>query len=121
MNTSPESDKLTNLRHRLKHFVSERDWDQFHSPKNLVMALAGEVGELTEHFQWVSEAQSRDMPETALKGIREEIADVQIYLILLADRVGVDLLEAVEEKIRLNETKYPTHLAQGTSRKYTDL
>jgi len=121
MNASSETDKLTNLRKRLRRFVSERDWDQFHSPKNLVMALAGEVGELTEHFQWLSETQSRDLPESTRESVREEIGDIQIYLILLTDRLDLDLLDAVEDKIRINETKYPTHLAHGTSRKYTDL
>jgi NTP pyrophosphatase (non-canonical NTP hydrolase) len=121
MNAPSHTDNITTLLERLREFVSERDWGQYHSPKNLAMALTGEVGELVEHFQWLTEAQSRELPEAELQSVREEIADVQIYLMLLADRLGVDLLEAVDDKIRINEKKYPAHLARGSSRKYNDL
>ena len=85
------------------------------------MALAGEVGELIEHFQWLTETQSQGLSEKKLEAIRQEIADVQIYVMLLAQRLDIDLLEAVEAKIRLNEQKYPVELARGKSRKYTEL
>lgn len=85
------------------------------------MALAGEIGELIEHFQWLTEEQSRDLPDNELQAVREEIADVQIYIMLLAQRLDINLLEAVEEKIRLNEQKYPVELARGKNRRYTEL
>ncbi|MDZ7841659.1 MAG: nucleotide pyrophosphohydrolase [Gammaproteobacteria bacterium] len=110
-------DQLSHLLERLRGFVAERDWEQYHSPKNLAMALTGEVGELVEHFQWLTEAQSRELPEAELQAVREEIADVQIYLMLLADRLGLDLMKAVDDKIRINAAKYPTDRARGTSRK----
>lgn len=121
MTTHSQTDRTSRLLERLRHFVSERDWEQYHSPKNLAMALTGEVGELVEHFQWLTEAQSRELTGTELQAVREEIADVQIYLMLLADRLGLDLLDAVDDKIRINEDKYPAHLARGSSRKYSDL
>jgi len=121
MNAPSHTDPVTTLLERLREFVSERDWDQYHSPKNLAMALTGEVGELVEHFQWLTESESRELPETTVQAVREEIADVQIYLMLLADRLGLDLLDAVDDKIRTNEAKYPAHLARGSSRKYSDL
>lgn len=121
MNTHSQTDRISELLERLRHFVSERDWEQYQSPKNLAMALTGEVGELVEHFQWLTEAQSRELSGTELQAVREEVADVQIYLMLLADQLGVDLLDAVDEKIGINEEKYPAHLARGSSRKYTDL
>lgn len=117
---SKEPDHLTHLRQRLREFASARDWGQFHSPKNLVMALTGEVGELTEHFQWLTEEQSNALAEDKLDAVRDEIADVQIYLMLLADRLDISLLQAVDDKIRKNERKYPVERARGSSRKYTE-
>jgi dCTP diphosphatase len=107
----------------LRRFALERDWDQFHSPKNLVMALTGEVGELAEVFQWMSEEASRDAardPRTA-EAVRHELADVLLYVVRLADALDVDLNAAVAEKLRLNAEKYPVDMAHGNSRKYTDL
>ena len=121
MSTHSQTDRISALLERLRQFTSERDWEQYHSPKNLAMALTGEVGELVEHFQWLTETESRELPEAELQAVREEIADVQIYLMMLADRLGLDLLDAVDDKIRINEAKYPAHKARGTSRKYSDL
>ena len=108
---------------KLEAFAVDRNWGQFHSPKNLVMALAGELGELTELFQWMSEDESRkacDDPATALK-VEQELADVLIYLVRLADVLGVDLDRAASQKLKLNAEKYPIDRAYGSNRKYDDL
>lgn len=107
----------------LRQFAEERDWQQFHSPKNLVMALAGEVGELTEIFQWMTEADSQNaasMPKTA-GAVRDELADVALYLIRLADVLGVDLNAAVAAKLTSNAAKYPIEVSRGVSTKYDQL
>lgn len=107
----------------LRQFARDRNWDQFHSPKNLVMALTGETGELTELFQWMTEEQSRSAcedPGQALK-VEHELADVLLNLVRLADVLGVDLNRAVTEKLKLNALKYPVNLAYGSSKKYSDL
>ncbi len=104
----------------LADFANEREWSQFHSPKNLVMALTGEVGELSEIFQWMTEAQShaagRD-PQTA-QHVREELADVLLYLVRLADVLNVDLNAAAIEKLAINAAKYPASKVRGSSEKY---
>lgn len=110
---------LKDLSTRLQEFATERDWDQFHSPKNLAMALSVEAAELLEHFQWLSEDDSRALPQATLTEVSEEIADVQIYLVRLADKLGIDILEAAEAKIRSNEEKYPASRVKGKSKKYT--
>jgi dCTP diphosphatase len=115
------SDPLTELRDRLRAFASERDWQQFHAPKNLAMALSVEVAELLEHFQWLSEDASRRLPADAQAQVREELADVLLYLVRLADELGVDLAAAASDKIALNALKYPVDRARGTSRKSTEL
>lgn len=107
----------------LEQFANDRDWGQFHSPKNLVMALTGEVGELTEIFQWMTEAQSHTAgsnPATA-QAVKDELADVQLYLVRLASVLGVDLNEAVQQKLQRNAQKYPADKAKGSSKKYTEL
>lgn len=107
----------------LEKFAADRDWGQFHSPKNLVMALTGEVGELTEIFQWMTESQSCSAgtnPDTA-QAVREELADVQLYLVRLASVLGVNLNEAVQHKLQKNAEKYPADKARGSSKKYTKL
>jgi dCTP diphosphatase len=110
---------LTDIRDKARAFASARDWDQFHSPKNLAMALSGEVGELVELFQWLTEEESRDLsPEQHLK-VAHEIADVQIYLVRLADKLGVDIHKAVIEKMAINEKRYPADRARGRADKYT--
>ena len=111
------------LAQALAEFARERDWDQFHSPKNLVMALTGEVGELSEVFQWMTEEASTGAatdPKTA-QAVRDEMADVLLYLVRLADVLGVDLNEAAQAKLRTNATKYPADKARGSSAKYTEM
>jgi dCTP diphosphatase len=110
---------LQDLRIRLRKFAAERDWDQFHSPKNLAMALSVEAAELLEHFQWLSEDDSRNLPQATRIEVAAEIADVQIYLVRLADKLGIDILEAAAAKIQRNEEKYPADRVKGSSKKYT--
>lgn len=114
------SSQLTFLTERLREFSIERDWLQFHSPKNLIMALSVEVAELAEHFQWMDgEVSRKPDPDTRLK-IREEMGDVFIYLLRLADELDMNLVEAAEDKINVNEEKYPADKVRGSSRKYSD-
>lgn len=117
----PEDTRLAEISKQLEDFVEERDWSQFHSPKNLAMALTGEVGELVEHFQWLTEEQSRQLAEEESAAVRAELADVQIYLLLLAQKLDVDPLAAVEDKLAKNAEKYPAHRAKGSNKKYTEL
>lgn len=112
--------QFSDLSGSIAEFASERDWDQFHSPKNLAMALSVEAAELLEHFQWLTEEQSAEMPREKLERVAQEIADVQIYLIRLADRLGIDVLAATAAKIELNRTRYPADRARGSSKKYTE-
>jgi len=105
----------------IRNFAQRRDWDQFHSPKNLAMALSVEVAEIVEHFQWLTQAESNNMDAAKLAAIKEEIADVMIYLTRLADRLGIDPVQAAEEKMRINEKKYPVDKVKGIAAKYTDL
>ena len=107
------------LKSKLRIFASERDWDQFHSPKNLVMALSVEVSELVEHFQWVTEENSMQLNDSVLDEVADEIADVQLYLIRLADKLGIDILETADKKIEKNQAKYPADKVRGSSKKYT--
>ena len=111
------------LARALAAFARERDWEQFHSPKNLVMALGSEVGELTELFQWMTEDASKSAaadPQRA-QALRDELADVLLYLVRLADVLGVDLDAAARHKLASNAAKYPVAKARGSSRKYTEL
>ena len=112
---------LTQLRDALRKFADERDWDQYHSPKNLASALAVEAAELLERFQWLTEDQSRKLPPEELQKVREEMADVLNYLVRLADKLDVNLLEAAREKIELNAKKYPADKARGSAKKYSEL
>jgi NTP pyrophosphatase (non-canonical NTP hydrolase) len=113
--------RFEDLRQRLAEFAAERDWDRFHAPKNLAMALAAESGELLEHFQWLTEAQSAALPPEELEAVALELADIQLYLVRLADRLGIDLVAAAHRKIGLNAAKYPVDKARGHARKYTEL
>ena len=112
--TVPAPDALLALRDALREFADERDWDQFHSPKNLAAALSVEAAELLEHYQW-SETASDPAK------VREELADVLLYLIRLADKLDIDLAAAARDKIALNAAKYPVEKVRGSARKYTDL
>ena len=114
-------DSLEELRLKLKQFAEERDWCQFHSPKNLTMALCGEAGELSEQFQWLSEDDSKNLSEKRLAAVKDEIADIQLYLVLLADSLGVDIAEESARKIEANALKYPVAKAKGRSNKYNEL
>jgi len=107
------------LKQQLAAFAAERDWEQFHSPKNLAMALAAEAGELVEEFQWLTEAQSANLDAGQQQAVAYELADVLIYLVRLADRLDVDLNAAVAEKIRINAEKYPVAVAKGNATKST--
>ena len=112
--------RLETLRASIRAFAAERDWDRFHSPKNLSMALAAEAGELLELFQWLTEEESKTLDPAKLVQVRHELADVFIYLVRLADRVGVDLLDAAAEKIAINAEKYPADRVKGDARKYSE-
>ena len=118
---STDTTELERLRERLRAFAAERDWGQFHSPKNLAMALAVEASELLEVFQWLTEAQSRSLPADAHAAASEEVADVLLYLIRLCDELNIDLIAAANRKLIANAEKYPADKARGTSRKYTEL
>lgn len=108
------------LSKRLEKFASDRDWDQFHAPKNLVMALSVEAAELTEHFQWLTEDQSNNLSKEKLDEVAYEMADVFIYLTRLATKLEVDLPQYVEDKIVINEQKYPVEKVKGSSKKYNE-
>jgi dCTP diphosphatase len=118
---SSNADRLRTLRDKLRQFAEERDWNQFHSPKNLAMALSVEASELMEHFQWMSETDSQSIPLEKREQIREEVADVLLYLIRIADKLDIDLAEAAEAKIKINAAKYPIQKARGNNKKYTEL
>jgi dCTP diphosphatase len=111
---------MDNLRDAISTFIEERDWEQFHSPKNLAMALSVEASEIVEHFQWLTEEQSKDLPPEKLAEVREEIGDVMIYLTELADKLGIDPLEAARAKLEINKQKYPANLVKGKASKYTE-
>jgi len=111
---------LSHLRDLLREFAAERDWDQFHSPKNLASALAVEAAELLERFQWLTEDQSRKLPPAELAKVREEMADVLNYLVRLADKLDVNLVEAARDKIKINAQKYPVEKSRGSARKYSE-
>ncbi len=121
-NASPPSSLVDvgQLAAALERFTAERNWAQFHSPKNLVMALTGEVGELSEIFQWMDEEQSKDAarhPDTA-QAVQDELADVLMYLVRLASVLGVDLDAAARQKLEQNNRKYPVEKARNSSKKY---
>jgi dCTP diphosphatase len=115
------NDTLTQLRDVLRMFAAERDWDQFHTPKNLATALSVEAAELLEHFQWLTDDQSRNLPGGTKQAVAEEMADVLLYLVRLADKLDVDLGDAARRKIELNAAKYPVELARGNAMKHTKL
>jgi len=114
------SDALRALQQRVAAFAAERDWEPFHSPKNLAMALSVEAAELVEEFQWLTEEQSRALDAERRERVRLELADVFIYLLRIADKLGVDLVAAANDKIVLNEKKYPAERVRGDARKYTE-
>jgi NTP pyrophosphatase (non-canonical NTP hydrolase) len=111
---------MDDLIQKLRDFVRERDWEQFHSPKNLAMALSVEVAEVVEMFQWMTEEQSRNLSPEKLSELKEEIGDVMIYLTNLADKFGINPVEAAKEKIEINNRKYPADKVKGKSQKYNE-
>jgi dCTP diphosphatase len=114
-------DSLEDLRRRMAKFAAERDWDQFHNPKNLAMALAGEAGELMEHFQWLTLEQAARLPKAAREEVALECADVLLYLLRLCDKLDIDLAQATRRKLALNAKKYPVRKARGKMTKYDKL
>ena len=112
---------MDELRRTLARFVKSRDWEQFHSPKNLSMALAGEAGEILEIFQWLTQAESRALPKEKRAMLADEIGDVMIYLTMLADKFGIDPVTAAKRKTRKNMKKYPAAKTKGSRAKYTEL
>ncbi len=113
-------DSLGQLNTRLLQFARERDWEQFHTPKNLAMALAGEAGELLEHFQWLTETQSADLDADKQRAVAHELADILSYLIRLSERLGIDLIAATEEKIAINAQRYPVEKVRGDARRASE-
>ena len=113
--------EMEEIKLRLRKFAKQRDWDQFHSPKNLSMALSAEVAEIVEHFQWLTEQQSNNLSRDKLEEVETELADTLIYLIRLADKLGIDLLAAAQRKIEVNARKYPIEKVKGIAKKYTEL
>ena len=111
---------MKELIQKLRNFAKEREWEQFHSPKNLAMALSVEVAEIVEIFQWLTQEESKNLRPDVLQKVKEEIGDVKIFLTNLADKLGIDLLAAAMEKIEVNERKYPVDKAKGSAKKYTE-
>lgn len=107
------ADTLEQLRRRLADFARHRDWEQFHSPKNLSMALIAEAAELVEHFQWLTEEQSRNLADAKREAVAMELADILIFLVRTADQLDIDLIAAAEAKIALNEQRYPADKVRG--------
>ncbi len=119
MPTPPDS--LKQLSAQLRDFAAARDWDPFHNPKNLAMALAGEVGELLEHLQWLTPEQAADLPPATRQAVALECADVLLYLVRLTDKLGIDLAAAAAKKLKLNAKKYPVEKSRGKATKYDKL
>jgi dCTP diphosphatase len=115
-----DAKSLEDLALRLRAFAADRGWDQFHSPKNLAMALTAEAGELAAEFQWLTESESSSPTPEQLARMRAECADVLNYLIRLADKLNIDLIASANEKIDQNERKYPADKVRGSAKKYTD-
>jgi len=112
---------MDKLIEQIRNFNKERDWGQYHTPKNLSMALMIEAGELAEHFQWLTQDQSKALNSETLGEVREEIGDVLIYLLNIADKLGIDPIAAAKEKILKNANKYPVNKSKGKRTKHTDL
>ncbi|MET0066983.1 MAG: nucleotide pyrophosphohydrolase [Candidatus Thiodiazotropha sp.] len=113
-------DSLDNLNQRLKAFAQARDWEQFHTPKNLAMAMIAECAELVEHFQWLTPEQSMNLSEEKHGEVALELADILIYLIRCAERLDIDLIDAVERKVAINESRYPEDKVRGDARRASE-
>lgn len=114
------NDSLANLRAKINAFVSERDWAQFHTPKNLAMAMIVEAAELVEHFQWDTPQESQQLSPEKREAVSHELADTFVYLLRIAEVLEIDLIEAANKKIALNAIKYPVEKAKGSNAKYTE-
>jgi NTP pyrophosphatase (non-canonical NTP hydrolase) len=112
---------MNNLLDTIRAFNQERDWEQFHSPKNLSMALSVEVAEVVEHFQWLDQDQSKSISPSKKEEIKDEIGDILIYLVNLADKLGIDPVQAAVDKIEKNRKNYPVELSRGNAVKYTGI
>ncbi len=121
MKSRESTESFRQLAAKVKKFAAERDWDQFHSPKNLCMALSVECAELMEHFQWLTEEQSRSIPPATMAEVKEELADVLVYAMRLSQVLGVDLLAAGHAKLLVNAAKYPVEKSRGSAKKYSRL
>jgi NTP pyrophosphatase (non-canonical NTP hydrolase) len=111
---------MKDLVEEIRQFTQERDWDRYHSPKNLAMALAVEATEILEHFQWLSQSQSRALPPDIRDQVRDEIGDVFIYLSMLSDKLGIDPMEAAFQKLEKNRSNYPAERVRGKANKYSE-
>ena len=114
------ADSLDDLRNRINTFVTERDWAQFHTPKNLAMAMIVEAAELVEHFQWDTPLESQQLTPEKREAVAHELADTFVYLLRLAEVLDIDLIAATNAKIKLNALKYPVEKAKGSNAKYTE-
>jgi NTP pyrophosphatase (non-canonical NTP hydrolase) len=117
---SSSKDSLDVLNTRLKAFAQSRNWEQFHNPKNLSMAMIAECAELVEHFQWLTPEQSMNLPTDKLEEVALEMADILIYLIRCAERLDIDLIDAANRKIAINEVRYPTEKVYGDARRASE-
>ena len=106
------------IKSKIKKFSDERNWDQFHTPKNLAMALSVEASELLEIFQWLNQEESKNLNDKEKESVKEELADIFIYLIRIADKLDIDLEEAIKHKMKINAKKYPVELSKGNAVKY---
>lgn len=113
-------DSIDAIKARINQFVEDRDWSQFHSPKNLAMAMIVEAAELVEHFQWMTEQESKNLDQEKKEQIGQELSDTFVYLLRIAEVCEIDLIDAVNKKIELNEKKYPIDKAKGSNAKYTE-
>ena len=121
MKSGNRTQSFPQLAAQVEKFAADRDWNQFHSPKNLCMALSVECAELMEHFQWLTEAQSRALAPETMAEVKEELADVLIYVMRLSQVLGVDLLAAAQAKLQVNAAKYPVEKSRGSAKKYSRL
>lgn len=112
---------INKLQQKLSEFAEAREWEQFHAPKNLACALSVEASELLEHFQWMEVGESRTLPKEKLIEVEAEIADIFCYLLMISDKLGIDLIEATNKKIVANESRYPIDKSKGRSDKYNKL
>ena len=104
----------------LREFAEEREWTKFHTPKNLAMALSVEVAEIVEHFQWLTEQQSRELDAAKMAQVKQELADAFIYLVRLSDQLKIDLFEVADQKLAINESRYPADQVRGSAKKYSE-